>query len=162
MYENQQASITHFLGTDTGEQAKINQQAMEAMRPYLNLIYLVVIPFLSFVSWKFFRKKDLNYAEHLVANAFLLGGITVLGFFTMGFYYFFPSYMTISVAFGGVIYTVFFTYGYKRLFQISVLEAFIKSLFGYIFGYLLMMLAIFLISIIVVIIILILKKTGLV
>lgn len=33
-----------------------------------NMVAMIAIPFISFFTWLFFRKKKYNYAEHLIAN----------------------------------------------------------------------------------------------
>ncbi|MFT3981395.1 MAG: DUF3667 domain-containing protein [Ferruginibacter sp.] len=38
------------------------------MRKHSNIVAMVAIPFISFFTWLFFRRKGFNYAEHLTAN----------------------------------------------------------------------------------------------
>lgn len=44
----------------------------------LNGLFLLIVPIQAFFTWLFFRKRRYNFAEHLVANAFICGLLNVL------------------------------------------------------------------------------------
>lgn len=144
VYEAQQASIADFFGGNPEN----NKKAVELMRPYLNLIYMLLIPFISLFSWRFFKKKGFNYAEHLVTNAYLFGLSAAIGSFMLLIIFIFPSLMGVSSVFSMVISVLCLVYGYKNIFKTSYIQAFFKSILTIILGYLAMMLLVFFLTII--------------
>ncbi len=52
---------------------EIFDRASTLFNQLLNTLFLVLAPLRALFSWLFFRKKGYNYAEHLAANAFMLG-----------------------------------------------------------------------------------------
>ncbi|MFD2569959.1 DUF3667 domain-containing protein [Spirosoma soli] len=44
--------------------------AMAFIEKHINIVGLVAIPVFTLVFWLYFRRTDINYAEHLVANVF--------------------------------------------------------------------------------------------
>jgi hypothetical protein len=45
---------------------------------YISLLIFMLIPFLSLVTWLFFRKKGYNYWEHFLGNTFMAAQLNVI------------------------------------------------------------------------------------
>ena len=61
----------------------LNMDSVIALKRYSKILYFIMLPILAFLSSVFFRSNKLNFAEHLIINAYILGEITLLG--TVGF-----------------------------------------------------------------------------
>lgn len=61
------------------EQIELNQKVQEYIKKYLSFVILLNVPFISFFSWIFYRKKKYNYAEHLVINAYGYSLVSMFG-----------------------------------------------------------------------------------
>ena len=67
------AKVLQRIPTEQGRQHYITMMhrvstSSNFFRKHGNVIAMVAIPFLSFFTWLFFRRKGFNYAEHLTAN----------------------------------------------------------------------------------------------
>lgn len=74
-------SVTRWNSVD--EREALNMDSIIALNRYSKILYFLMLPILAFLSSKFFRSSKLNFAEHIIINAYLLGQITLLG--TIGF-----------------------------------------------------------------------------
>jgi len=102
---------------------------------YLNIILFSLIPIISFFSWLLGNKKKYNYAENLIANAYLFGTynlfnavLTVLG----------AKLTSINIITGSTLTTLsvsYILYGYFRFFDghwsMRILKAIITMFFTF-------------------------------
>ncbi len=101
------------------------QQLGRLFNNYFNLILWLYIPIVSFFSWLFKRKSDLNYAEHLVFNSYYT---TVINILSLGFFLsrlvneavLYLTYFIITIA--------YFVYYYRSLFALRWLRAVAEGL----------------------------------
>lgn len=103
----------------------------ELFLSYQNVLIIVSLPFISWVTWKFFRNKRYNYAEHLVINGFVFGTT-----------YWFSSIVALLTSFAeaksvatymiSLITFVLATYLYKRIFRSGIIRSFLGILLVYI------------------------------
>lgn len=61
------------ITTEAGKQQYITSvtrivEASGFMRHYGNIVGMIAVPFLSLITWAFYRRRGYNYAEHLTAN----------------------------------------------------------------------------------------------
>ncbi|MBC7891121.1 MAG: DUF3667 domain-containing protein [Sphingobacteriaceae bacterium] len=75
MMEETQKAMREVTGLGEGGSQRV--QAFQAevnafAEKYRNLIQIFFLPVTSLFTWWFFRKKGLNYPEHLVTNTFLM------------------------------------------------------------------------------------------
>lgn len=61
------------IPTEAGKQEYINTitrvvEASGFMKHYGNIVGMIAVPFLSLITWAFYRRRGYNYAEHLTAN----------------------------------------------------------------------------------------------
>ncbi len=113
---------------------------------YMNIWFLLALPFLAFGSWLVFRKQHYNFAEHLVISAYAYGGITFIGLFTTPFImtsastYSYASFLTLPVTF------FYLAYVYRSLFKQNWILLFFKSFFTFLLfmiGFSLVMIGLF-------------------
>lgn len=165
LYDAQQGMMNGYIGVDQSEQSesqqKINEQVTQFTKQYLNLIYLMMIPFISFFTYRFFRKEGLNYAENIISNSFVFGQFALIGVFTSLLYLLFPSALGWGFVFSTLIILSYMTYVYHRLYKISIFKAFYKTVLSYVLGYVLLFLLMMILGIVAVIVYFLFKKiTG--
>lgn len=61
------------IPTEAGKQQYVNTitrvvEASGFMKHYGNVVGMIAVPFLSLITWFFYRRKGYNYSEHLTAN----------------------------------------------------------------------------------------------
>ncbi|GJM36162.1 MAG: hypothetical protein DHS20C18_51630 [Saprospiraceae bacterium] len=98
------------------------------LHQYFNIIYLIGLPFTSLASYLIFRSAQLNYAEHLVINAYILGFQTIFYIFIIPLllHYQWVGFIQIALTFG---YTI---YAYKSVFEVSWPKGMLKTIFVFI------------------------------
>ncbi len=85
------------------------------MQQYFNVFYLLGLPFTALASYFIFRSARLNYAEHLVINAYIVGFQTIFYIIFLPFLlqYTWVGFVQIICIFGYNIYA------YKMVFEES-------------------------------------------
>lgn len=66
-------------GTQQEQVAEIQKKMSQFISSHLTLLILGMIPFLALTGRWFYRKHDINYAEHFVMNCYLMAGCTIVG-----------------------------------------------------------------------------------
>lgn len=105
-------------------------RTQEIYLSYQNIIIIISIPVVSFITWKFFKKHSFNYAENMAINSFVYGTVywisAVLGLFTFftdsGVVMFLSTAITFLVS----------TYLYKKIFKNGILRSFAGIVISYI------------------------------
>lgn len=153
-YETQTSEISSLFapsGEDQEEIMKNQQQAMEWMRPYLNILPLLLIPFYAYFYRLFFRKyTDLNFAEHMVIGAFMQGIISLFGIFIFTPLLLIAPSADLSLLISFIMYIGLFSWTYRYLAKTSWLRTGIYVAVGFLIGYLLLLLIMFVLGIIAV------------
>lgn len=125
---------------------RFSNQLIDFLMSYLNLLTLLMLPFVSFFTWLFFFRKGANYAEHLTANAYYLGMGSLLALVVLPLSLIFPQgpqqvmLYALGSALIGNLYNV---YAFKLLFGVSWWSAFWKSTTALALGYVLFMFLLF-------------------
>lgn len=105
----------------------------------ISLIFAGMLPFLALTSKWFHRKADVNYAEHLVLNVYLMGGCTLVSLpFSAVAYASSTNLMTPGPAFYAYMtfYLCYFMWGYIQFFQPpNKVWGGVKALLTYLVGY---------------------------
>lgn len=101
--------------------------AMEFMGTHGNLIAILMLPFVTFVFWLFYRKRGYNFTEHLVANMYA-SGFTTLVFVAMAAVNLLAK-IQVNLVFGVwfVFQIVYFAIFYRRMLGGSMLKATVAS-----------------------------------
>ncbi len=165
LYDAQQGMMNDYIGLNPADQTddrrEFNEKVGMYTKKYLNLIYLLMIPFISVFTYRFFKKEGLNYAENIIANSFIFGQFAFIGIFTSLSYLIFPSILGWGYLLSTSIIIIYMTHVYHQLYKISYFKAFYKTTLSYVLGYVLMILLGVIIGMVGVIIYFITKKiTG--
>jgi len=139
VFDLQQATIRETFNPNMTEEELQRQLAyMENVKKFLNIIPLIVLPFIATVFYLVFRKQALNLAEHLVSTTYVYAQTAIIGIFLMSSFYFFPEFISYSLPASFLISSLYFAYVYNRLFSMSFLKAFFLSLLSIMGGFLFM------------------------
>lgn len=133
-----------------------NQRAMNAeiqnyVKQFLNFFVLIQLPFNAFISWLLFRKRGYNYAEHFVANTFIIGHLSLIGLIIIPVYYLIPSSETFGVVnmiFSLSLSAFFYSLVYKQWFKDPWDESIARGVLTAILGIVLMIVGLFIIGVI--------------
>lgn len=109
---------------------QLSHKMSEIMKKYLHILSILIIPFISLMSKLFFRKKELNYAEHLIMNLFFSSELAIFAFFLNIFYYYFPIIYNYSLLINFILISTYISWGYSQVFEISKIKAFTGALFS--------------------------------
>jgi len=145
LYDLQAADINENINTTMGlehdsEMLERQQRLQTEMKKYVNLIPLLVVPFISLTSFLFFKRLKYNYAEHLVMNSFFFGTLSFIGIPLLLLFAFFPQLIAYAMPVGLIVGIIYYTYATRRLFQFSVVSTFFRSIGVYVGGFLTAML----------------------
>ena len=104
-------------------------------------VYAVLIPILSFCTFLFFRGQRLTYAEHLLANTYVMSQTIIVTIPSYVFYYWFPKYLMV-VTMASLLLSVLYYALVVRLTFGSSFWHFVKGFFSYLLAYLSLIFAI--------------------
>ncbi len=107
----------------------------------LNLLMVLLIPFIALFSWLLFRKSKYNYAEHLVVNIFVFAAFMLLSLIT-AIPYLFGVAIDVQRIISGTITLLgllFCAWAYIGVFRpsnkiVGGIKAFVSILLGFIIG----------------------------
>ncbi|MEM1320152.1 MAG: DUF3667 domain-containing protein [Bacteroidota bacterium] len=125
---------------------------MGFMSKFLTVVPLLLIPFMSAASYLLYKSQKLYYAEHCIANIYVMAQGTLLGLVPMAIYAFFPDTTAYSFMIGIGIYLVLYSRLYRRFFGADAFGSLIFSFITIIMGYLLMFLFIGVATVVIVLI----------
>jgi len=152
VYETQTTEISSLLAPTQEDQEAFleNQaQAMEVMRPYLNLLPLLLIPFYAYFYRMFFRKyTNLNLAEHMVIGAFMQGITALIGILIIVPILLITPRADWSLLVSFTVYIGLFSWTYQYITKTSWPRAIIYVALGFLIGYLILLLVMFILGII--------------
>ncbi len=130
LFEDVQIHMAESLGQ---KRTPLEDHLNGIMQKYMQLFFVVSIPFLALGTKILFRKSRKNFAEHLVINSFCYGGSLVLSILVTPFYFISVEYFfTIQLLSLGLNIAVQ-SYFYKYIFNEKVIPAILKSILSYIF-----------------------------
>ena len=151
-FELTSSGITDAINPGLDEEGRAaSKRTQEALTPFLNFIPLFLLPFIGYFTYRFFRKKNYNYGEHLILNTYTMGQTTVIGL---------PFVTSLTLGTGipwyGLGLSVLIWSGYqavlfKRLFKTGWVRGFLQSLVSYLLGYMGFMVFVGVISVIIVV-----------
>lgn len=131
------------------------QKLADFVTTHLNLIMIGMIPLLALTGRWFYKKHDVNYAEHFVMNCYLLAGCSII---TMPFMWLLRVmgrniYDPGTAAFFSIFYVGFYVWAHISFFrEPNRIWNGLKGMLTYLIAYGLYMLAIGLVSIIITIV----------
>jgi hypothetical protein len=153
-----------YGGFNTEEQnpqaAELQAKFQQQIKKYTHVLALLMMPFIAFFTRLFFRKHGRNFAEHLVAVAYFTAAITAVSIFSYVFFLLFPKQVGYLIPLSLLITFGFFTYAFKRTFEIGWWSALWRSVLSYSLGYIGFMILGMIVGIVATIIILVTQNSG--
>ena len=141
IFEAQQDQFVQIQGDDPSAQAEIQGKFQAFVGRFLNLFVIVILPFNALATWLFTRKRGYNYAEHFVANTFLIGQTSLYGMIFLPVYFFLPESIPYSLAVSVVLSTVVLMMTFNQWMGMEKGEATARGLLATVFGFFLMFLS---------------------
>lgn len=135
--------VNEYFGL-SGDQTEDTKKVGDIVNQNLTLIILAAIPIFSFFTKLFYRKRDFNYTEHLIINAYANGLASALGLITYIFYAI-PPLVSIGILISSFL--TFFVAGY--VFSKTMNENYFLSLFKYLFAFSLSLISLMFVGIII-------------
>lgn len=135
--------------TLSNDQQQLQDAIYGWMMRFMNFISFLVIPFYALLSAGLYRKKKLNYAEHLAIHCYGLGIAGFIGLpftFTAGVM---DNLMVLGTVFSLSISFLYYLYYYQKLWPSSYVVSSIKSFATVIGGLILFYIAFLLLSILI-------------
>jgi len=131
--EIRDGSTNSFLQTKTQSAIEALDRSFamkyaETSLTWMNAILLLALPINAFISWLFFRSAKLNFTEHIVANAYIIGIQNLASVFLIPLAYFNWVDLNISTA---VYMLVSFAYQFVAWKQVFRLRGILSSLIGF-------------------------------
>lgn len=126
------------------EEIEESIQMMPFVTQFINVLTLMMIPFISFYVYLFYKSSDYNYAEQNIVLCYATA-LNLLSSIMFSFIYFaFPDHLGISVVFGMIIGYGIYAYVLKKVFEENWLISIIYASLAYILGLITVMIVVFL------------------
>jgi len=159
VYEGTQSEISAaFVPEEDAEEFLENQrQAMQYMRPFLNFLPILLVPFTA-IYFRLFTRSRLpyNFAEHMVAGFFSMGQLSLISIPFISIYLLTGS-ASYSLWVGGVTFVIYYGVVYRHLANVSWTRSLAISLASILLGYFSFILILMVLTVLVMIV---LSVTG--
>ncbi len=134
-------STNEIFGINKNKEAvNLQKNMIGYMKQYINIITLLMLPFISLFSKWFFNKRKLFYGEHLIMNSFLFGQTSVISIIFFPLLLVFPFLTNYYSLIAGTFAFIYFSYALKSIFKNSLLKSMFGTLVIFLGGYILFML----------------------
>ena len=148
IFESNIASTNELMG-EYGKQTQLQQTINSYTKKYLSIIPIIMIPFFSIVSKWVFSKHKLFYGEHLLINTYLYAQYLLITTVIVIIIAPFDDLFRLLFPFGFVILAIYYAYATKKIFDTSLISAFIKSLIIIVLGMAFFLLVVVILSMLV-------------
>lgn len=136
LYDQQQETISGFIIPEGEQDVMARQQDISNFfKKYANVIPLLIIPFTSLISSWLMKKRKLNYAEHLVMNAYIAGFTSILGVLYLLFFWLMSIPVFQGLMFTTLINYAYYCWAYKKLFGYRLLPTMARTALILFFGF---------------------------
>ncbi|MBL0358354.1 MAG: hypothetical protein IPP72_16445 [Chitinophagaceae bacterium] len=130
--------MNNITGTKvTGQMALMQQQMVQVLQKYFNLIQFFLIPVYALFAWLFLRRGAYNYAENMILSSVISAQMNTISVFSILLFYFIHS-PTILAWYGLIAFLILiicFTISFRQFYKISFVKALLYSLLVYICAY---------------------------
>ena len=111
-----------------------NSMDLDFVKDYSNLIILIIVPLVAFGTWLAFRPSKLNYAEHLVINAYAYSFMTIVSIpFDIVFSAFLSSIDAYWEMISSPLLILVIFYIYIRALSKSIVKGILRTILTFIF-----------------------------
>ncbi|MBX2927445.1 MAG: DUF3667 domain-containing protein [Saprospiraceae bacterium] len=136
LYEQQAAEMTEAFSQDYTERQRIFQEKWgNIVKNYAQVFGMILVPMYAIFSRLLFRRRDLNFAEHLVANAYFSAQAALIGALLNPLILLATDRFSLSLLFGFSVSVAYYTVGLRSLFAQRWVPAFLKTLLIIFFGF---------------------------
>jgi hypothetical protein len=113
-----------------GVEAEFMKTVMDTIYEYQTFLFFLMIPVFALLSWAvFYNRKRHNYAEHLVLNLYAYSHASIISVLLYFLTIWNLELFTMASMGALLIQLVFYMYVLKRLYQLTIKQLFIKTLF---------------------------------
>ena len=119
---------TSKLLRQIGEPSELQQKLTLFTKQYLNLISILMVPFISLVSKWYYKKHKLFYGEHLIIICFLYAQILIIAIAIYPIYLVFPALYNYVILIPYVILVLYFSYALYKIFKSTFFKSFIGAI----------------------------------
>ncbi|MEN0047064.1 MAG: DUF3667 domain-containing protein [Bacteroidota bacterium] len=118
------------------EQGEADMRAnMKGVTRFMNIMPLLLLPFIAFAARLFLGKKRLHYAEYFIMVAYLTAQSTLYGILLTISVYLYPPLVTSMFVIGVLIATVVYGQAFRELFDKNWGESLALALATYVVGF---------------------------
>ncbi len=135
--EAQVAEMQAMMGAEMPTYQGFMEQWNKIVQDYSQLLALLLVPTNALCSWLLFRKKGLNYAEHLVGNAYFYGQVMVVSVLITPVLAFVARDFTVAFLSSLGITFIYYVFAFRSLFSLRWFHTLFHSTLVVVFGYLL-------------------------
>lgn len=130
---------------------KVNMQFSRYIFDHPAIVIFIMVPGIAFCSWLYFRKNGYNYAEHFVANAYLMGEVSMFGLVLNPLNKLLPggaSLLFVKIGIQWLVWIGYMGWSYAQLFQPrKKWTAWVKAALTLLSGYVLLLLLVSLLTV---------------
>jgi hypothetical protein len=141
------------LGFNKDDKAlNLQKKMMVHMKQYINIIALLMLPFISLFSKWLYNKHKLFYGEHLIMNSFLFGQTSVISIIFFPLLLIFPYLTNYYSLIAGTFAFIYFSYALKGVFKNSMIKSMFGTIVIFVGGYILFFIFFMIVMIIIIIV----------
>lgn len=141
-------------------QAEFQTKLFEVMGKYLNLIPLILIPFMSKASKWLYKSRKYLYGEHLIINCYVIAQSFAIITVVMLLILLIPAWIKYFPIISGIIFLSYMSYAYHKIFSKHLFVNIIKTISTYIIGYIYFLLFFVAVGLVAMIVIVMIKLTA--
>lgn len=107
----------------------------QIMQRYSQLFALINVPVMALMTWLFFRRKGMNYTEHLMGNAYWYGQVSLLSMLILPVQNLLNKHALLwGTALALILMQVCYAWAIKDLFSTILAGSFLQSVVGRVAG----------------------------
>lgn len=128
-------ATNEIMSENSEETIELQKNFIEFFKQYINIIPLLIIPFLSLVTMWFYRSKKLFYGEFLIVNCYLIAqSFAISCILAIPLALFIPTLFNYFPLILLMITIIYFSYALYKVFLGSPIVAIIKAILIYVIG----------------------------
>jgi len=140
IFDANMENTNEMLGINSDKNAVgIQKKLIEHVKQYINIITMLMLPFMSLFSKWYYHRRKLFYGEHLILNSFLFAQTTVISILLIPFYIAIPFLTGYYSLIGFIVIIAYYSYALKSIFKNTFLKSTLGAITIFIGGYLLFM-----------------------
>ncbi len=138
LMEQTMQSMNNITGNKvTGQMALMQQQMVQVLQKYFNLLQFFLIPVYALFSWLYLRRKAYNYAENIILSSVISAQMNTISIASILLFSLIhnPKAMAWYGLVSLLILLSCFVISFRQFYKISFLKALLYSLLVYVCAY---------------------------